>query len=71
VRDVEILATLPLGIKALGSLPLKTDKRGEGQQDIPSRSAASTVHPGDYVYADANGVLVSHVLALNNRALSE
>jgi regulator of ribonuclease activity A len=59
VRDVEILRDTPLGIKALGSVPLKTDKRGEGQQDIPIAVGGVTVHPGDYVYADANGVLVS------------
>jgi regulator of ribonuclease activity A len=59
VRDVEILRDTPLGIKALGSVPLKTDKRGEGQQDIPIEVGGVTVHPGDYVYADANGVLVS------------
>jgi regulator of ribonuclease activity A len=40
-------------------VPLKTDKRGEGQQDIPIEVGGVTVHPGDYVYADANGVLVS------------
>jgi regulator of ribonuclease activity A len=59
VRDVEILETLDLGIKALGACPQKTDKRGEGQRDIPVEVGGSTVYPGDYVYADANGVLVS------------
>jgi regulator of ribonuclease activity A len=59
VRDVEILETLPLGVKALGSCPQKTDKRGEGQQDIPVEIGGCVVEPGSYVYADRNGVLVS------------
>ncbi len=59
VRDVEILDTLDLGVKALGSCPQKTDKRGEGQLDIAIDVGGSTVHPRDYVYADRNGVLVS------------
>jgi regulator of ribonuclease activity A len=59
VRDVEILETLDLGIKALGACPQKTDKRGEGQQDIPIEVGGATVRPGDFIYADRNGVLVS------------
>ncbi len=59
VRDVEILETIDLGIKALGSCPQKTDKRGEGQQDIPVDVGGTTVRAGQYLYADRNGVLVS------------
>lgn len=61
VRDVEILETLQLGIKALGACPQKTDKRGEGQQDIEVAIGGTTVRSGDYIYADRNGVLVSEV----------
>lgn len=59
VRDVEILERIDLGIKALGACPQKTDKRGEGQRDIPVEIGGTTVCSGDYVYADRNGVLVS------------
>lgn len=59
VRDVEILETIDLGIKALGACPQKTDKRGEGQQDLPIEIGGTTVRPGQYLYADRNGVLVS------------
>lgn len=64
VRDVEILAELDLGVKALGSCPLKTDKRDEGQQDIPIDMGGTTVRPGMYLYADRNGVLVSETQLL-------
>jgi regulator of ribonuclease activity A len=59
VRDVEILDTLDLGIKALGCCPQKTDKRGEGQQGIAIEIGGTTVRSGDYIYGDRNGVLVS------------
>ncbi|MEO0437157.1 MAG: ribonuclease E activity regulator RraA [Pseudomonadota bacterium] len=59
VRDVEVLRTLSLGVKALFSCPQKTEKRGEGQQNIAVQLAGVTVLPGDHIYADENGVLVS------------
>ena len=59
VRDVEVLRATGLGIKALGACPLRTDRRGEGQQDIAVDIGGTRVHSGDWVYADASGVLVS------------
>jgi regulator of ribonuclease activity A len=59
VRDVEILATLDLGVKALAACPVRTDKRGEGQRDVPLRFAGVQVEPGYYLYADANGIIVA------------
>lgn len=59
VRDVDQLAATALGIKALGATPLKTDKRGEGQRDIVLRIGGARIAPGDYLYADNNGVIVS------------
>lgn len=59
IRDVDEIARIALGVQALGTCPVKTDKRGEGQRDIAIQIAGITVAPGDYVYADNNGVLVS------------
>jgi regulator of ribonuclease activity A len=59
VRDVGTLATLALGVKALAACPVKTEKRGQGALDAVVSFAGVTIHPGDYVYADLNGVLVS------------
>jgi regulator of ribonuclease activity A len=59
VRDVEILSTLDLGVKALAACPVRTDKRGEGQRDVPLRFAGVLMEPGYYLYADANGVIVA------------
>jgi len=59
VRDVEILETIDLGIKALAACPVKTDKRGEGQRDVPLRFAGAQLEPGQFLYADANGIIVA------------
>jgi len=59
VRDVEILETIDLGVKALAACPVKTDKRGEGQLDVPLRFAGAQLEPGQFLYADANGIIVA------------
>jgi regulator of ribonuclease activity A len=59
IRDSAAIAQMQIGVKALASLPLKTDKRGEGQRDLPIHFAGITIRPGDWVYADEDGVIVS------------
>ncbi|RXJ73768.1 ribonuclease activity regulator protein RraA [Veronia nyctiphanis] len=59
VRDVSALSMMDLGVKALGACPIKTEKRGAGEQDVPLRIAGILVAPGDYLYADLNGVMLS------------
>ncbi len=59
VRDVEVLAQLDLGVQALAAHPMKTEKRGLGEVDVPVRIAGVDFHPGHWLYADANGVIVS------------
>lgn len=59
VRDVDALGTLDLGVQAIASIPLKSVRRGEGQKDIPVAFGGVTFTPGEYVYADNNGVIVS------------
>ena len=59
VRDVEILRTIDLGVQAIGSIPLKTEKLGVGDVGVDVTFGGVTITPGDFVYADANGVVVS------------
>ncbi len=59
VRDVEILRTLDLGVMALASIPVKTEKRGLGDVGVPVTFAGTTVQAGDYIYVDASGILVA------------
>jgi regulator of ribonuclease activity A len=59
LRDVQIIATLDLGVQALASHPMKTEKRGLGDVDVPVTFAGLCFVPGNWLYADANGVVVS------------
>jgi regulator of ribonuclease activity A len=59
VRDSEALSQLDLGIKALNTHPLKTEKRNEGQENIAVRFAGLDFVPGTFIYADEDGVLVT------------
>lgn len=59
VRDIEILETIELGVKALNSHPVKTDKRGEGQLNVPVEFGGVRIVPGRHLYADRNGVAVA------------
>ena len=55
---------MDLGVKALGTVPLKTDKRGQGVRDVPVVFGGVTLRPGDWLAADADGVVVAdHALA--------
>ncbi|MEL7535825.1 MAG: ribonuclease E activity regulator RraA [Pseudomonadota bacterium] len=59
VRDVDALAELALGVKALQPVPVKTDKRGLGDLNVPVTFGGVRFEPGDWVAADANGVIRS------------
>ena len=59
IRDSEVIGQLALGVKALATHPLKSIKRGEGQRDLPVRFAGVTFRPGAWLYADADGLIVS------------
>jgi len=59
VRDVMALSQMELGIKALDTSPFKTEKRGAGDVNVTLTMQNQMVQPGDYIYADWNGVLLS------------
>jgi len=46
-------------VQALASHPMKTDKRGIGDLNVVVTFAGVTFRPGEYIYADNNGVIVS------------
>lgn len=60
IRDVDIIAGLELGVQALNTHPMKTDKRGLGDVDVVVTFSGVTIKPGDYIYADNNGIVVSN-----------
>jgi regulator of ribonuclease activity A len=59
VRDVDALATLRIGIKALGSNPRKSGKAGDGAVDVPVTFGGATFHPGAWLTSDEDGIVVT------------
>ncbi|NVK42163.1 MAG: ribonuclease E activity regulator RraA [Oceanospirillaceae bacterium] len=59
IRDVNAIGNLDIGVQALGTHPMKTEKRGLGDLNVPVTFGGVTFRPGDYIYGDNNGLLVS------------
>jgi regulator of ribonuclease activity A len=59
VRDVAALRDLPLGALALGSNPRKSAKEGLGESDVPAGFGGAEFVPGQTLWADEDGVVVS------------
>ena len=59
VRDQVVMRTLDFGVKAIGSNPRKSLKIGSGEIDVPVTFGGVTFTPGEWLYSDDDGVLVS------------
>jgi len=58
IRDSEMINKMPIGIRALGTHPLKSIKKGAGEKDLDLSFSGVNFVPGDYLYADQDGVIV-------------
>ncbi len=59
VRDSVALAALPIGVLALDVQPRRSEKHGQGVADVPLVILGARVCPGDFAYADEDGVVFS------------
>lgn len=59
VRDTVELATHGVGIRALAAMPLPTEKRNQGQAGLAVQIQGVWVRPGDWLYADEDGMVVA------------
>jgi regulator of ribonuclease activity A len=59
VRDKAELAACAVGILALGLVPLPTVRRGEGQAGLAVQVQGTWIAPGDWLYADEDGIVVA------------
>lgn len=59
VRDVHEINACDIGIRALAVCPRKSAKRGTGESDVELQFAGADFRPGEYVYADLDGVIVA------------
>ncbi|NWG31994.1 MAG: ribonuclease E activity regulator RraA [Rhodocyclaceae bacterium] len=59
IRDSAVIATLDLGVLALATHPQKTVKKNLGESGVPVCFAGVEFRPGEWLYADADGLIVS------------
>ena len=59
IRDSVEMSTMTLGVKALGTHPLKTVKNGVGQTNVKVSFLGLHINAGDFIYADEDGIIVS------------
>jgi regulator of ribonuclease activity A len=58
VRDAAELAASPVGIVAAALCPMPPAKRGAGQRDVAVQLRGVALRPGQFLVADADGVIV-------------
>jgi len=59
IRDSADIGRMALGVKALGTHPLKSVKKGIGERDVDIRFAGVSFAPGQHLYADEDGIVCS------------
>lgn len=59
IRDSRAIAGMDIGVFALATHPQKTQKKSQGDSDIPVSFGGVTFAPGDWLYADEDGVILS------------
>jgi RraA famliy len=59
IRDSADIGAMDFCVMALGRAPKKSGKTGHGVRGAPVRFGNVEFRPGDYLYADADGVLVA------------
>ncbi|MDJ0891090.1 MAG: ribonuclease E activity regulator RraA [Gammaproteobacteria bacterium] len=59
IRDSAEIADMAIGVRALATHPRRSVRRGEGTRAIPVQFAGVTFEPGNHVYCDEDGILLS------------
>ena len=58
IRDSATINKMEIGVRALGVCPLKSVKNGTGDSNLTVNFSGVTFTPGQYLYADEDGVIV-------------
>lgn len=59
IRDSRAIGAMDIGVLAIDTHPMKTVKKNVGEADIPVTFGGVTFVPGEWLYADEDGVIVS------------
>jgi regulator of ribonuclease activity A len=61
VRDADEIDTFDIGVRALATVPVRSQKRGLGEYDVTLNFAGATIKSGEWCYVDRDGILISDV----------
>nr|CAB3476261.1 unnamed protein product [Digitaria exilis] len=59
IRDVDEINECDVGVRALNSHPIKSNKKGVGEKHVPVTFAGTRICDGEWLYADSDGILLS------------
>ncbi|NJL34022.1 MAG: ribonuclease E activity regulator RraA [Chloroflexaceae bacterium] len=59
IRDAQPISQIAIGLRALGTHPMKSIKQGVGQRDVAVTFSGVRFVPGHFLYADADGIIVA------------
>ncbi len=59
IRDSDEINACEIGVRALAAHPQKSGKKGAGERNVRVHICGVPVNPGDWIYADADGILVA------------
>ncbi len=66
IRDSDVIANIDIGVFALSTKPVKSVKKGIGDTDINVNFFDVEFKPGNFIYADQDGIIISETeLELN------
>ncbi|XP_025815203.1 putative 4-hydroxy-4-methyl-2-oxoglutarate aldolase 2 isoform X2 [Panicum hallii] len=60
IKDVDEINSCDVGIHALNSHPMKSNKKGVIEKHVPVTFAGTIISDGEWLYADSNGILLSN-----------
>jgi len=60
IRDIELIKDISIGVYARNSYPKKTNKSiGIGEISVPIKINNLLINPGEWIYVDSNGWVIS------------
>jgi len=59
IRDSADINEMEIGVRAIATHPLKSIKKGIGESDVPLIFSGVKFQPGEYVYVDEDGMILS------------
>ena len=59
IRDSDVISGIGVGVFALSTIPVKSVKKDIGDTDIEISFMNTKFIPGEYIYADLDGIIIS------------